>query len=368
MKFRYLTLCLVLVPLLTCSASNYVFQTLNVKDGLTDYFVRDVVRDSHGYIWVSTINGISRYDGYRFSNYLPLESGGRSNDMSSVRETGDSVLWMTCLVEFFTYDRKTANWQKDGQDRLKRLGVKGTAKLLYVDDRHNLWVSTDYGLFNYDYSQHKLLQIDNYSKSPISHIVAKNGMALFRQLKGNIKYSHIPVIFLTAKSGEENIIEGLKEGVADYITKPFSLEVLKLRIRKILEWSRQTHTKVAEGVEIKPSEITVSSLDEELISKVIANIEENISDTNYSVVHLSNAAGMTRGHLYKKLMAITGKSPLEFIRIIKLKRGKSLLDQGRTNISEVADKVGLSPKQFAYYFKLMYGDTPSEYLRKIRKV
>ena len=193
-----------------------------------------------------------------------------------------------------------------------------------------------------------------------------DGMALFRQLKGNIKYSHIPVIFLTAKSGEENIIEGLKEGVADYITKPFSLEVLKLRIRKILEWSQQTHTKVAEGMEIKPSEITVSSLDEELISKVIANIEENISDTNYSVVHLSNAVGMTRGHLYKKLMAITGKSPLEFIRIIKLKRGKSLLDQGRTNISEVADKVGLSPKQFAHYFKLMYGDTPSEYLRKNR--
>ena len=194
-----------------------------------------------------------------------------------------------------------------------------------------------------------------------------DGMALFRQLKSDIRYSHIPVVLLTAKSAEENIVEGLKEGAADYITKPFSLEVLRLRIRKILEWSQQTHTKVAAGVEIKPSEITVSSLDEELISHVIANIEENIGDINYSVVQLSSAVGMTRGHLYKKLMAITGKSPLEFMRIIKLKRGKSLLDQGRTNISEVADMVGLSSKQFAHYFKQMYDDTPSEYLRKIKK-
>ena len=191
-----------------------------------------------------------------------------------------------------------------------------------------------------------------------------DGMSLFRQIKGNIRFSHIPVILLTAKSGEENIVEGLKEGAADYITKPFSLDVLKLRIRKILEWTQQSHTKVAAGVEIKPSEITVSSLDEELISHVVADIEEHIRDTNYSVVQLSSAVGMTRGHLYKKLMAITGKSPLEFIRIIKLKRGKSLLDQGRTNISEVADMVGLSPKQFAHYFKQMYNDPPSEYLKK----
>ena len=194
-----------------------------------------------------------------------------------------------------------------------------------------------------------------------------DGMALVRQIRSNFNYSHIPVILLTAKSGEENIVAGLKEGVADYITKPFSLEVLRLRISKILEWTQQAHTKVAAGLEIKPSEITVSSIDEELISRVIANIEENIHDINYSVVQLSSAVGMTRGHLYKKLMAITGKSPLEFIRIIKLKRGKSLLDQGRTNISEVADMVGLSPKQFAHYFKQMYDDTPSDYLRKRRK-
>lgn len=190
-----------------------------------------------------------------------------------------------------------------------------------------------------------------------------DGIELFREIKGNISYSHIPVILLTAKSGEKSMVESLQEGVADYITKPFSLAVLRLRIRRILEWTTNVHDDVAKGIEIKPSEITVSSLDEELINHVISNIEANIQNTEYSVVQLSSDVGMTRGHLYKKLMAITGKSPLEFIRIIKMKRGKSLLDQGRTNVSEVSNMVGLSAKQFAHYFKQMYDVTPSDYLR-----
>jgi len=191
-----------------------------------------------------------------------------------------------------------------------------------------------------------------------------DGMELVRQIRKNIQYSHIPVILLTAKSGEEDIIAGLKEGVADYLTKPYSLAVLRLRIRKILEWTQHVHEQVATGIEIKPGEITVSSLDEELISHVIAEVESNISDPNYSVVQLSTAVGMTRGTLYKKLMAIVGKSPVEFIRIVRLKRGKNLLDQGRTNVSEVADKVGISPKMFAQYFREMYGNTPSDYLKR----
>lgn len=190
-----------------------------------------------------------------------------------------------------------------------------------------------------------------------------DGMELVRQIRNNIRFSHIPVILLTAKSSEEDIVAGLKEGVADYLTKPFSLNVLRLRIQKILEWTQQVHEQVATGIDIKPSEITVSSLDEELITHLISEVEANMSDSGYSVVQLSSAIGMTRGTLYKKLMAIVGKSPIEFIRIIRLKRAKSFLDQGRTNISEVADKVGFSPKVFAQYFRETYGETPSEYLK-----
>ena len=213
-----------------------------------------------------------------------------------------------------------------------------------------------------------LSEVDNVS-IVVSDVMMPemDGIELFRHMKGNINYSHIPVVFLTAKSSDENIVEGLKEGAADYITKPFSLAVLRLRIQKILEWTQNAHSRVSQGFDINPSEITVSSLDEELISNVMANIEANIQDVNYSVVQLSSAVGMTRGHLYKKLMAITGKSPLEFIRIVKMKRGKSLLEQGKTNISEVANMVGFSAKQFSHYFKLTYDETPSEYLKRIKQ-
>jgi AraC-like DNA-binding protein len=136
---------------------------------------------------------------------------------------------------------------------------------------------------------------------------------------------------------------------------------------KVLEWSQKVQARVGRGIEISPSEVTVSSLDEELISNVIRHVEEHMADADYSVAQLGSDVGMTRGHLYKKLMAITGKSPIEFVRIIKMKRGKSLLDQGKTNISEVADMVGYSPKQFAHYFKMMYGNTPTEYLRKLKQ-
>lgn len=191
-----------------------------------------------------------------------------------------------------------------------------------------------------------------------------NGMELCNKIKTDFRYSHIPVIMLTAKSTDDNIIAGLKDGADEYITKPFNLSILKLRIQKILEWTEANHRNFGKTVDIAPSEITVSSIDEELIEKAIKIVEKNMSDSDFSVEDFSAAVGMTRGHLYKKLMAITGKSPIEFIRIMRIKRGKALLEQGRTNVSEVAYSVGFSPKQFAKYFKEEYDCLPSEFIKK----
>ncbi len=242
-----------------------------------------------------------------------------------------------------------------------------------TDARHFLQRSleSDYRVFtaaNGKDALHQLAKADSVSLI-ISDVMMPemDGMELVRQVKKNIRYSHIPIIMLTAKSSEESIVAGLEEGVADYVTKPFSLAVLRLRIQKIIEWTQSVHKQIATGIAIKPSEITVSSLDQEFIERVIADIEAHIGDSQYSVVQLSSAVNMTRGNLYKKLMAIAGKSPVEFIRIVRLERGKNLLAQGRTNISEVADMVGISPKLFSQYFKQMYGDSPSEYLKKKKK-
>ncbi len=187
-----------------------------------------------------------------------------------------------------------------------------------------------------------------------------DGMELCREIKTDIRYSHIPIILLTARTAEEHVLSGLKEGADDYITKPFNLEILLLRIQKILKWTENNYEKF-KTIDVSPSEITVSSLDEQLIEKSIRIVEQNIDNSEFSVEDLGTYVGMSRGHLYKKLMSITGKSPIEFIRILRIKRGRQLLEQGQSNIAQVAYQIGLSPKQFAKYFKEEFGCLPSEY-------
>ena len=117
-------------------------------------------------------------------------------------------------------------------------------------------------------------------------------------------------------------------------------------------------------MDVSPSEITVSSLDEQLMTSLIKHVEENMGNEDFSVEDLSAAVGLSRGHLYKKLMSITGKSPIEFIRILRIKRGKQLLEQSGRNISQAAYEVGMSPKQFSKFFKEEYGMLPSDYMKK----
>ncbi|MCQ2247194.1 MAG: response regulator [Bacteroidaceae bacterium] len=190
-----------------------------------------------------------------------------------------------------------------------------------------------------------------------------NGLELCNFIKKDIQFSHIPVVLLSAKSTEENIITGLRDGPDDYITKPYSLNILKLKIERILGRIRQNRADIITNIKVEPSKITVSSLDEEFIQKTNQIIEDNMQDANFSVVQLSSEIGMTRGNLYKKLMAISGLSPLEYIRTIRIKRGYSLLQQGKTNVSEVAYSVGYSSKQFSRYFKMQYGCLPSDFIK-----
>ena len=189
-----------------------------------------------------------------------------------------------------------------------------------------------------------------------------DGMELCKRIKTDIRYSHIPIILLTARTAEEHILSGLKEGADDYITKPFNLDILLLRIQKLLKWTENNYEKF-KTIDVSPSEITISSLDEQLIEKAIRAVEENMDNSEFSVEELSSYVGMSRGHLYKKLMLITGKSPLEFIRILRIKRGRQLLEKSQLSISQISYQIGLSPKLFAKYFKDEFGYVPSEYIK-----
>ena len=117
-------------------------------------------------------------------------------------------------------------------------------------------------------------------------------------------------------------------------------------------------------MDVSPSEITITSLDEKLIEKAIKVVEEHMTDTDFSVEMLGEALGLSRGHLYKKLIVITGKGPAEFIRTIRLKRGRQLLEKSQLQIAEIAYEVGYNtPKRFTINFREEFGMSPSEYLR-----
>ena len=191
-----------------------------------------------------------------------------------------------------------------------------------------------------------------------------DGNELCRKIKSNKQTSHIPVILLTARQEVESKVKGLETGADDYVTKPFNMIALVLRIRKLIELSRYrqvTHSKIDPA----PSEIVITSLDEKLIEKAIKYVEDNISRSDLSVEELSHELGMSRVHLYKKLLQITGKTPIEFIRVIRLKRAAQLLRESQLHVSEVAYEVGFNnPRYFSRYFKDEFGVLPSVYQEK----
>ena len=160
------------------------------------------------------------------------------------------------------------------------------------------------------------------------------------------------------------MLKGYELGADDYVTKPFNMTILVLRIRKLIELSR--YHRVTQGmIDPAPSEIVITSLDEKLIEKAIKYVEDNMSRTELSVEELSRELGMSRVHLYKKLLQITGKTPIEFIRVIRLKRAAQLLRESQLHVSEVAFEVGFNnPKYFSRYFKDEFGVLPSVYQEK----
>lgn len=189
-----------------------------------------------------------------------------------------------------------------------------------------------------------------------------DGNELCRLVKTDIRTSHIPFILLTARSAKEQKLEGLESGADDYVTKPFDFDILNLRIKRLLLLRKKRQENFNPQMNIAPSEITITSLDEKLIKRAIQYVEDNISRSELSVEELSSELNMSRVHLYKKMVSITGKTPIEFIRIIRLKRAAQYLRDSQQTISEITFQTGFSnPKYFRKYFKEEFGVLPSEY-------
>jgi|WetSurSiteA1Bulk_404760.scaffolds.fasta_scaffold00086_6 signal transduction histidine kinase/ligand-binding sensor domain-containing protein/DNA-binding response OmpR family regulator len=194
-----------------------------------------------------------------------------------------------------------------------------------------------------------------------------DGIALCRTIKQDRRTSHIPIILLTSRASEEQRVEGFQAGADDYITKPFSFEILELRIKNLIAEREMLKKLFQKQIEINPGEISITSMDEKLIRKALETVEKNISNPDFSVEELSRELGMSRVHLYKKLLSLTGKSPIEFIRSVRLKRAAQLFMKSQLRVSEIAFQVGFNnPKYFSKYFKQEFGQLPSEYAENQR--
>ncbi|WP_041738863.1 hybrid sensor histidine kinase/response regulator transcription factor [Echinicola vietnamensis] len=192
-----------------------------------------------------------------------------------------------------------------------------------------------------------------------------NGVELCQLLKKDLRTSHIPVILLTAKSSEEKQLEGLDSGANHYITKPFNVDLLLLRIRNLLEERSLLQERFKKRIGVITSEVKLESLDDRLIQKAVKVVEDNIDNPELSVEMLSSELAMSRVHLYKKLTSLTGKKPLEFIRMIRLERACQLLGESQLTVAEVAYEVGYNnAKYFTKHFKAEYQVIPSVYAQQ----
>lgn len=187
-----------------------------------------------------------------------------------------------------------------------------------------------------------------------------DGIELCRRMKSNPDTVAIPLIILTAKHDLGVKIEGLTLGADDYITKPFNLDVLRLRMKRLIELTVKGATRTL--IEPEPEAIRITPLDEKFIEKAMKYVSDNLDSSRLSVEELSDHLGMSRVRLYKKIKQITGKTPIEFIRIIRLKRAAQLLRESQLNVSEIAYQTGFNnPKAFSRYFKEEFGILPSVY-------
>lgn len=194
-----------------------------------------------------------------------------------------------------------------------------------------------------------------------------DGIELCRKIKTDIRTRHIPVILLTALAGDDKHVEGLETGASDYITKPFNFEIMLSRIRNILEGQKSLKKVLGKQVEVKTTEVAVASHDEKFVQQALDIVEKNLANPDFSVEELSRELYMSRVAVYKKIFALTGKSPIDFIRSIRLQRAAQLLEKSDLSVAEIAWEVGFNnPKYFSKFFKAEYNVVPSEYAAEKR--
>lgn len=194
-----------------------------------------------------------------------------------------------------------------------------------------------------------------------------DGIQLCKSVKNSFLTNHIPVILLTAKSEDKDRIEGLSIGVDAYLTKPFNMEVLRstisnlLHSRHVLQGKFKTEQQTEENID----DVEVQSADEHLMERVMKVVNENLSNTDLNIEYIADKVGISRVHFHRKIKDLTGQTPGNFLRSIRMTQAAKLLASKHLDITDVSIATGFkSVSTFSTSFKQVYGMTPSEYMKR----
>lgn len=326
------------------------FSKPGLSNGIGLSLTKELVELHHGHIEVDSVLG----KGSVFTIEIPLDKGCYLVD--ELHEISESVV---SDIE----GQETVN---EGSSQETLLLVEDNQELLYLmkdifKDDYQVAI-TDNGKNAWEYIQ------GNNIDMVISDIMMPemDGMELCQLIKSNIATSHIIVVLLTAQSNIENEITSYEVGADDYVSKPFEPNVLKVRLRNLLKKKRQIQTAFRANPSVGMiSKIDFTSIDEQLIEKAIGAVERNLSDPEFDVIALAAELGMSRSTLARKIKGLTGRTPLDFIKGIKMKHACQMLQNKNMSIAEVVVALGYNDhKYFTSSFKEIYGITPSEYQRK----
>ena len=192
-----------------------------------------------------------------------------------------------------------------------------------------------------------------------------DGFALCEKLKNDERTSHIPVILLTARASGESKLQGLQQGADDYITKPFDMRELHARIRNLIAQRQQLRLRFSREALLRPEELSIPSMDVAFLNRIREAVVRNLENAEFGVEDLARSVGLSSSQLRRKLQALTGLSPNQFIRRVRLLRAEELLRRRAGTVSEIAYAVGFNNlSYFAKCFQAEFGSSPSEYARR----
>ena len=197
-----------------------------------------------------------------------------------------------------------------------------------------------------------------------------DGMTLCQMIKSNVFTNHIPVVLMTALGDDSTRIAGITNGADAYMSKPFNIDVMRSTILQLIQTRKLLHGKFQADKHVKEDieHVDVVSNDELLMKRVMKAINSNIDNPDLSVEAIADKIGLSRVHLYRKLKTMTGQSPRDFIKYVRIKEAARLLSERNCDVTSVSIATGFKTvSNFSAVFKSLYGMTPTEWAKRSRE-